>query len=475
MSQAHRYYLGGQWQASESTYEVKSPYDQSLVARVHRPDAQAIEAAIVAAQQSFAEARRLPACVRADILRSIRDGLAARREELARTIALEAGKCIGHADAEVGRAIVTFTLASEEATRMEGTYLPLDIVPANRGRFGIVRRFPIGPVSAITPFNFPINLVAHKVAPALAVGNPVLLKPASQTPLSALILAEIIAQTDWPKGAFSVLPASGSQAGPLVEDPRIQKVSFTGSPEVGWDIKRRCGKKKVTLELGGNAAAIIHRDAELDAALHKCTVGGYAYQGQICIHLQRIYVHRDLYDAFRAGYLERIAGLKMGDPLDASVNIGPMIDEGEARRVLSWIEEARRAGASVVCGGTGQGTMVAPTLVEDCPEDQKVNCEEVFGPVVVLHAYDDFSDALNRVNDSRFGLQAGIFTYQMDLIWRAFEEIEAGGIVVNDVPTFRVDSQPYGGMKDSGFGREGVRYAIEEMTEPKILSVHLGR
>jgi glyceraldehyde-3-phosphate dehydrogenase (NADP+) len=315
--------------------------------------------------------------------------------------------------------------------------------------------------------------VVHKLAPALAVGNPLILKPATQTPLSSLKLAEIVEKSGLVPGGFSVVTASSKDAAALVEDPRIRKLTFTGSPQVGWEMKRRCGNKKITLELGGNAAAVICPDADLEWALKRCLMGGFVYQGQVCIHLQRIIVHKSLYGHFRDAFVKAVRKLKMGDPLSPDTDIGPMIDEKEAGRIEKWVEEARTSGARILCGGRRRGSMVEPTVIDQCDPRQKVSDEEAFGPVVVLHQYGDFDEAVEMVNDSRFGLQAGIFTRDIKRVWKAFEDIEVGGLVVNDVPTFRSDNQPYGGVKDSGFGREGIKYAMEEMTEWKILSLNL--
>lgn len=395
-------------------------------------------------------------------------------DELSRTLCLESGKPIKHARGEVTRAVSTLTIASEEAGRIGGETVPLDITPAAGDRLGIVRRFPLGPISGISPFNFPLNLVCHKVAPALAAGNTITLKPASATPLSALLLGDILLQAGMIPGAYNVLPCSASVAEPLVTDPRLKMITFTGSAEVGWGLKTRAGKKRVCLELGGNAAVVVEPDADMDFAVQRSVLGGYAYAGQICISVQRIFVQRDVYQTFRDRFVEGVNNLILGDPLLEETDVGPMIDEPSAVQTEAWVEEACAAGAKILTGGERNGTFFQPTVLEGAPRDAKVACEEVFAPVVVLDAYDRFEEALERVNDSVFGLQAGIFCKDVEKVFRAFNDIEAGGVIVNDIPTYRVDHMPYGGVKDSGFGREGVKYALEEMTEIKLMVVNHG-
>jgi len=336
-----------------------------------------------------------------------------------------------------------------------------------------LRRFPIGPVAGITPFNFPINLVAHKVAPAIAAGCPIVLKPAPQTPLCSLLLAECVQQAGWPDGGLSVLPLSNEDAGLLVTDDRIKLISFTGSVPVGWDIKRRAGKKKVVLELGGNAAVIVHGDADVAYAAERCVVGGFAYAGQTCISVQRIFVEQSVYGKFTDRLVEAVKQLKTGDPFDESTDVGPLIRESDAIRTVSWIDEAVRAGARLLCGGRRTNSIVEPTILTGTKSDMKVNCQEVFGPVVTVEPYKDFDQAIRQVNHSAYGMQAGIFTRDANLLFHAYEELEVGGVVAGDVPSFRIDHMPYGGVKDSGLGREGLRYAIEEMTEPKLLVMNL--
>jgi acyl-CoA reductase-like NAD-dependent aldehyde dehydrogenase len=468
----YRFILAGE-QRTGTPYTVACPYDGEPVATVHRAGPQDLEQAIQAAVRAFAVTRRTPLHGRAAALRRVSEGIAARAEELARTIALEAGKPIRQARAEVARSVTTFAAAADEATRPHDEALRLDAAPGGEGRQAVVRRFPIGPVAAISPFNFPLNLVAHKLAPAIAAGCPVVLKPASQTPLSALKLAEIIAASGWPKEALSVLPLASSDAAPLVEDERFALLTFTGSPGVGWDMKRRAGRKRVTLELGGNAGCIVHEDADLAFAAERCVAGGFAYAGQSCISLQRLFVHRPVYDAFMGLFLPKVRALTIGHPLDEATDLGSLIGAGDGRRIAEWLDEARAAGAECAVGGTVRGAVVEPTVVVRAGPELRVNRQEVFAPLVTVQPYDDFETALAAVNDSDFGLQAGLFTRDVGRIYRAYEALDVGGVIVNDVPTWRIDPMPYGGVKHSGFGREGLRYAIEEMTEPKLLVINL--
>jgi acyl-CoA reductase-like NAD-dependent aldehyde dehydrogenase len=431
------------------------------------------EAAIAAAVKAFGTTRRLPAFERQRVLRRVSENITERKQEFARTMAQEAGKPIKAARTEVERAIFTFNVAAEESTRIYGEYLPLDWQEFTAGRWGIVRRFPLGPIAGITPFNFPLNLVAHKVAPAIAAGCPLVLKPAPQTPLTALLLAEAVQQAGWPDGGLNVLPLSNDDAGLLVTDERIKLISFTGSAAVGWQIKKNCGKKKVVLELGGNAGVIVHSDADLAYAADRCVVGGFSYAGQTCISVQRILVERTAFAKFTDLLLEGVKKLKTGDPLDDSTDLGPLIRESDAVRASDWIQEAVRGGARLLCGGQRRGPVLEPTVLTGTRAEMKVNCQEIFAPVVTVEPYDDFNQALKQINNSPYGLQAGLFTRDAKLIFNAYEELEVGGLIAGDVPAFRIDHMPYGGVKDSGLGREGLRYAIEEMTEPKLLVMNL--
>jgi acyl-CoA reductase-like NAD-dependent aldehyde dehydrogenase len=465
--------LDGKWLCKGEAFDVLAPYDGRVVASAFRATPAHVEAAIAASVRAFETTRKLPTYERQRAVRAVAEGLAGRKEEIARTLALEAAKPIRTARLEVERAILTFQIAAEEASRIGGEWLPLDLQPATAGRWAMVRRFPIGPIASITPFNFPLNLVAHKVAPAMAAGCTVVHKPAPQTPICSLLLAEIVQQAGWPDGALNVLPLSNADAGPLVTDDRLKMLSFTGSAAVGWELKKKAGKKRVALELGGNAGVIVHVDADLAYAAERCAQGGFSYAGQTCISVQRILVARNVLDKFLAEFVPRVQRLRLGDPLDETTDVGPMISESAARRAAEWVEEAATAGASVLCGGSRRGGLLEPTVLTRTKPEQRVNCQEIFAPVVSVEPYDDFEGALRRVNDSRYGLQAGVFTRDAQLIFRAYEELEVGGVIISDVPTFRMDHMPYGGVKDSGLGREGVRYAIEEMTERKLLVMNL--
>ena len=462
---------GGEVRTGE-TYEVRSPYDGAPVALVHRARPEDVERAIAGAVEAFATTRRLPSWQREQVLERVAAGIAERREELSRTIALEAGKPIRTARVEVDRAVYTFSVAAEESKRIYGEIVPLDWLPGNDGREALIRRVPLGPVAGITPFNFPLNLVAHKVAPALAAGNPILLRPASQTPCSSLALGRIVLEAGWPEGAIAVLPCSTETARPLVEDERIKLLTFTGSPAVGWGLKGRAGRKRVTLELGGNAAVIVNDDADVGYAAERVAWGGFGYAGQTCISVQRVYIHEAVYDAFARELVERVEALVVGDPLEEATDVGPVIDNSNADRIGEWLEEAKAAGATVLAGGERNGNLWQPTVVEGAPEDARVSCEEVFAPFVGLHRFADVQEAIDAAGRSEFGLQAGIFTNDMRVVEDAFDRIEVGGLMVNDVSSFRIDHMPYGGVKSSGLGREGLRYAIEEMTEAKLLTTN---
>jgi len=465
--------LDGEWLTEGEPFEVVSPYDGAVVGTTFWATAQHAETAVRAAQRAFETTRKMPGFERQRILREISEGIRVRQEEFARLIASEAGKPIRTAREEVNRAVFTFAIAAEEATRIGGEWLPLDWQASAAGRGAIVRRFALGPILAISPFNFPLNLVAHKVAPAIAAGCTIVLKPAPKTPLTSLLLAEVIAKSGWPKGAFNVLNLANPDAERLVTDDRLKMLSFTGSGPVGWALKAKSGKKKVALELGGNAAVIVHSDWPAEDAADRCVAGGYAYAGQTCVSVQRIFVHRDVEEKLLARLVDGVRKLKMGDPLDESTDVGPMINEDAARRAASWIDEAARAGAKIATGGKRKGSFLEPTVLTHTRRDMKVSCQEVFAPVVTVEPYDDFDDAIRRINDSPFGLQAGLFTRDARLLFRAFEELEVGGVIAGDMSSFRIDHMPYGGVKESGMGREGVRYAIEEMTEPRILVLNL--
>jgi acyl-CoA reductase-like NAD-dependent aldehyde dehydrogenase len=473
--------VDGKWIMEGEPLEVCSPYDGSLIATTFRPAREHVETAVGAAARAFETTRKMQAYERQGVLRSMVALVTQDRERLARAVAQEAAKPIKTARLEIDRCIFTFTVAAEESVRIYGEYLPLDLQASSAGRWAIVRRFPLGPIASITPFNFPVNLVAHKWAPAVAAGCTIVHKPASQTPLGSLLLAELMEKAGWPAGALNVLPLSGSGAERLVSDERLKKLTFTGSPAVGWDLKAKAGRKRVTLELGGNAGVIVHHDADLDFAAERCTVGGFAYSGQSCVSVQRILVHRSVYDKFLSHLLPRVENLKVGDPLDESTDVGPLISPSDARRAREWVEEAVAGGAKVLCGGellpspdpSRPSALMQPTVLTNTRPEMRVNCLEIFAPVVTVDTYEDFSDALQRVNDSKYGLQAGIFTHDARLIFQAYDALEVGGVIAGDVPTFRIDHMPYGGIKESGLGREGLRYAIEEMTERKLLVMNL--
>ena len=471
--QRHKLLIANEWVNAKDTITVRSPFTGEVVAEVAKAGPDEMERAVQAAVRAFEETRRLSSARRSEILQKAVAGLARRKEELARTITLENAKPIRLSRAEVDRAMATFTIASEEAKRIGGEVLPLDLNAASEGRLGITRRFPLGPIFAISPFNFPLNLVAHKIAPAIAAGNTVVLKPASSTPLIAILLGEILVEAGMPAGMVNVVPCGADLADRVVADDRFKLVTFTGSPAVGWELKRKAGKKRVALELGGNAAVVVHDDADLDLAVERSVNGAFAYSGQVCISVQRIYLQEKIADLFAQKFLERTKTLVVGDPLDEKTDLGPMIDEGALRKTQEWVDEAARGGAKVLCGGKREGRFFPPTVIENATAVMKVHCAEAFAPLVNFYRYRDFGEALAAVNDSPYGLQAGVFTRDVGRIFRAFEALEVGGVIVNEAPTWRADHMPYGGEKDSGFGREGVRYAIEEMTELRILALNL--
>lgn len=466
-------FVDGRWIEEGDVIEIKAPFDAAVIGRVYQGTRKHADAAIAAAVKAFGTTRRLPAFERQRVLRQVAQGISSRKDEFSRTLAQEAGKPIKAARIEVDRAVFTFNVAAEESVRIYGEYLPLDWQEYTAGRWGIVRRYPLGPIAGITPFNFPLNLVAHKVAPAIAAGCPMVLKPAPQTPLCSLLLAEVVQHAGWPDGAFNVLPLSNEDAGLLVSDDRIKMISFTGSAAVGWEIKKHAGKKKVILELGGNAGVIVHSDADVNYAAERCVVGGFSYAGQTCISVQRIFVEQSVYGKFIDALLAGVDKLKTGDPLDETTDVGPLIRESDAIRAADWVQEAVRGGAKLLRGGQRKGSTLEPTVLTGTRADMKVNCQEIFAPVVTVEPYTDFNDALRRVNSSPYGLQAGLFTRDAKLMFQAYDELEVGGLIAGDVPAFRIDHMPYGGVKDSGLGREGLRYAIEEMTEPKLLVMNM--
>jgi aldehyde dehydrogenase (NAD+) len=469
MADAKGFLVAGEWKSATETFDVASPYDGEVVATVATPSDDDVERAVQAASDAFAETRVLPLHARAEALAHISARLAERRDEVAETIAREGGKPLKWATIEAARAASTFRWAAEETRREGGELMRFDADAAHGSRAGVIRRFPLGPVLAIAPFNFPVNLVAHKVAPALAVGAPIVVKPATKTPLGALLLGELFMETDLPPAMCQVLPVGGSKAGEMAADDRFAKISFTGSSEVGWRLREAAPKKAVTLELGGNAGVIVHSDGDVDKAARRIAFGGYYQAGQSCISVQRVLVQRSVAEDFTDKLVAEVGKLVTGDPMDSDTDVGPVIDRDALDRISAWVDEAVGAGAEVLAGGKREDPFYSPTVLARTRPDMKVRCEEIFGPVITVEPYDDFDEAIAEVNNSRYGLQAGVFTRDVDRLFLAFRDIEAGGIVANDVSAFRADQMPYGGTKDSGTGREGLRWAMSEMTEPKVL------
>lgn len=459
-----------------ATDAIAFPYTGERATLAARGTGADLGLAIEAARGGFAKMRALPRHARRELLARIADAITQARQSLGEELARSCGKPIAQALGEVDRAAMTFSLAADEARRFGGEVVPLDVDPRTVGYAGLVHRFPVGPISAITPFNFPLNLLAHKVAPAIAVGSSLVVKPPPQCPQMAFRLAGIMAECGLPAGAYNVLHLPIAVAEQLATDPRFAMLTFTGSPAVGWHLKNVAGKKKVCLELGGNAAAVVHEDAgDLDWVAQRLALGAFAYAGQVCIKVQRVLVHQPIYDKFIEKLVSATSALPCGDPLDPKTVVGPMIDSAAADRVESWTREAVAAGAEPLLATRRQGTVLTPGILARVPRDAKVSCKEIFGPVSIVMPYRDWAEALTLVNDSDFGLQAGIFTHDINRIFAAFNGLEVGGVVVNDFPTLRVDNFPYGGVKDSGFGREGVRYAMEEMSEPRMLVLNLNK
>jgi glyceraldehyde-3-phosphate dehydrogenase (NADP+) len=473
VSPERKLFIDGAWRDTGRLASVRSPWDGHEVARVHVGGERELEDATQAAVRGFAAMKTLSRGDRAGILLRIAEGVAQRKQAIAATMTDEMGKPIQQARAEVDRCVTTFTLAAEEARRWGGEVVPVDIEPRTAGYFAITVMVPIGPVAAIAPFNYPLNLVAHKLAPCLAVGASMVLKPARQTPLEALTLAEIVHEAGAPKGAFNVVNCEPAVGERLATDDRFAVLTFTGSVGVGWRLKQQAWKKRVTLELGGNAACIVHADADLDHAVARCLAGGFAQAGQSCVSVQRILVHDSIAAVFEKKMVEGAAQMKVGDPRDPATVVGPVIDADNADRIVSWIAEARAAGARVLAGGRREGNVIHPTVIADADRSLKVSCQEVFGPLVTLTPYREFEAAVRIADDSNFGLQAGIFTHDIRLIRHAVENLHVGGVLVNEVPTVRVDNMPYGGTRDSGNGREGPRYAMHEMSEPRLVLFNL--
>lgn len=461
--------VGGEWRRSEHILDIHFPFDGSLAGSVCLAGPDDIQDAIAAAARGFTETRRLPAYRRSEILEQLRDRVAERFDDFVDLMILESGKNHQTAAGETTRALQTLKVAAEEARRLPGELLSLDWTAAGAGRRGLTRRAPIGIVAAIAPFNYPLNLACHKIGPAIACGNAIILKPSERTPLSSVLLAELILEAGYPPAAVSMLNCYGDVAEALVRDERVAMLSFTGSAAIGWMLKSIAGRKKVALELGGNAGLIVHGDADLSSAGSQACMGAFANAGQNCISVQRILIQHNVYEEFTDGFLQLVSALKCGDPRDPDTDVGPLIHERDAARAEAWVTAALAEGATRLLGGERQGTFFPPTVLAETTPQMRVNCDEVFAPIVTLSPYREFDEALAALNDSEYGLQAGLFTRDMDRIFSAWEEIEVGALVINGVPTFRVDHMPYGGIKASGFGREGLRYAIEEMTEPRLL------
>lgn len=462
-------YLAGERRLTGEMLEVTDKFTGDVVSRVSLADEAMIAQAFSDAEACVLPLRAAPAYQRKEWLLKMATQIRERAEELAYVMTVEVGKPIRDARGEVARMIDTFTTAAEEAVRLGGEILPMDAVARGKDYFGAWKRVPLGVCSFIVPFNFPFNLAAHKIAPALAVGCPFVLKPASYTPISGVLLGEMLAQCDLPKGAFSILPCRRGVGDRFVTDERAKLLSFTGSPVVGWEMKKAAGKKRVVLELGGNAACIVEPDAPLELAINKIAVGAFAQSGQSCISVQRVFVHREVYAKFKEGFLAKVKALKVGNPLTDSTDIGPLISEKDAVRLEQWCCDAVKQGAKILCGGKREGALLEATVLESVPRSHPLCAEEAFGPVVVLEAYGSFDEALDAVNATRFGLQAGVFTGDFQKSYRAWERLEVGGVMINETPTFRLDHMPYGGIKDSGLGREGVRFAMEDMTEIRML------
>ncbi|MBU8892686.1 MAG: aldehyde dehydrogenase family protein [Bacteroidales bacterium] len=465
----YKIYIAGKFEKSSKKLVVHNPFDNSVVGETWLAGNEELEKAISRAISVKEEMRDMPSYKKYKILMDIAGTIKHKKEELALILAKESGKPIKYALGEIDRAVQVFIIAAEESKRLPKEYISLDWTTAGEGKEGLIKHFPVGLIAGIAPFNFPLNLAVHKIAPAIASGNPIILKPARSTPLSVLELAKIIDSTDLPKGAFSVLPMDREAGNQLVTDERIQMLSFTGSPAVGWQMKSNAGKKKIALELGGNAGVIISDHSDLDLSVKKCTVGGFAYSGQVCIHVQRILVHEDIFDNFIEKFITETKKLKFGKPDDSSTDISVMIDEENAVRVEEWVKEAVNDGAKVLFGGNRKGTYFEPTIITNTKQEMKVCALEVFGPVVTIEKYSGFKQAVDYMNNSEFGLQAGVFTNSIKEMNQAFNELEVGGVIINDVPTFRVDHMPYGGVKNSGFGREGIKYSILEMLEPRLM------
>ena len=465
--------IGGEWRGSDDVMEVRFPYDGRLVDAVSMASAADMDDAMAAAAEGFEITRKLPSHRRSEILQNMVVLLRERFDEVVEAMILEGGKNRKTAIGETTRALETLKISAEEARRIGGEVFSLDWTAAGANRQGFTRRQPIGTVLGITPFNYPVNLACHKIGPAIAAGNPIIIKPAEKTPLSTVILAEIVLEAGFPPEAFSMLNAWGPDSEMMVTDPRVKMISFTGSGAVGWMLRSKAGQKKVTLELGGNAGVIVHSDADLAVAAGQAAAGAFANAGQNCISVQRLLIQRDVFEDFTDLFVDEVQALKMGDPRDPDVDIGPMISLRDAERAEAWVDEAQKSGASLLVGGARAGTMFPPTVMTETAPDMRVNCEEVFAPVVTVSPYESWDDAVAIINESPYGLQAGVFTNDVARIMDAWDRVEVGGLHINNVSTFRVDHMPYGGVKASGYGREGIKYAIEDMTELRLMTLNL--
>lgn len=465
-------WINGQWVETENTYDVTSPYTGEKVATVAKASVQDVEHAIEGAHKAFQTFKKTTAYERAEILYKVVDILRGRKQEFAEILALEAGKPISAGLVEIDRTIATYQFSAEAAKQSMGETVPLDAAPGTKDRIGYTKRVPLGVVSAITPFNFPFNLVAHKLGPAFAVGNTVVLKPATQTPLGALVMAEIFKEAGLPDGALQIVTGSGAQlSDTLVTHPYVKKVTFTGSGAVGLKIKEKVGLRKVTLELGSNAAVIVEPSTPIDNIIGRCVGGAFGFSGQLCISLQRIYVHESIYDQFVEAFVEETEKLKVGDPFDPTTDLSAMIHPSEVDRIKQWIEEAQSQGATVATGAEFTERTMTPTVMTNVKPTMNIVCFETFAPVVSIVPYKTLDEAISYVNESDLGLNAGIYTNVLTDAMKAADELEAGAVVINDIPTFRVDNMPYGGVKNSGYGREGIKYAIEEMTDLKFITI----
>jgi len=471
LKESYPYYLASEPHYANTDLDVTNKYTGEVATKVAMADADTIDKAIAAAEEAQPAMAAMAPFERQAVLEHCVKRFTERADELAQALCIEAGKPIKDAKGEVSRLIDTFKIAAEESVRINGEVVNLEISARAKGYQGMTKKVPIGPCSFISPFNFPLNLAAHKVAPAIAAGCTFVLKPASRTPIGALIIGEVLAETDLPKGAFSILPCSRDGADLFTTDERLKLLSFTGSPDVGWALKAKAGKKPVVLELGGNAACVVDEDADIEDAIDRVIVGAYYQSGQSCISVQRLLMHSKIYDEFKSRYVEKVKALVSGDPSNEDTFIGPMISEGEAERLHGWIEEAKEKGATILCGGTRDGAMLEATVMENVPKDCDVSAEEAFGPLSILVPFDDYDEALEEVNNSRYGLQAGVFTRDIYKAHKAWDVLDVGGVVIGDVPSWRVDNMPYGGVKDSGLGREGIRYAIEDMSETRLMVI----